>query len=336
MRKIFILYFALVCCNSTMAQQDSKQLYESAKILMRQGEYETATSVLLKAIKQDSLQLDMQKDLAYLYLLQNNYASATQIARPLIDRSDADAQCFQILGMAYKAVGNNAECATLYKYAILKFPYSGVIYNDFGELLAKQNQLDQAIKQWELGIENDPNYSGNYYNASMYYSLKRQWIQVAFYGEYFINIESFTERTEAIKSKIVNAYQALLQPNIIQNSASASTFEKALAESICSYNKQTKTININIDTILIARANFLSFWNGAHAAQYPLRLIDHQNQLVKEGIFEAYNQWIFANALNAGANQKWQASHSKEAKEFEQFQTGRVFKLPQLQYYFSK
>jgi tetratricopeptide (TPR) repeat protein len=238
--------------------------------------------------------------------------------------------------MVYKAVGNNAECATLYKYAILKFPQSGVIYNDFGELLAKQNQLDQAIKQWELGIENDPNYSGNYYNASMYYSLKRQWIQVAFYGEYFVNIESFTTRTEAIKSKILNAYQALLQPNMIQNFAAATAFEKALAESICSYSKQTKPINIMMDTIQIARSKFLNFWNGTHAAQYPLRLIDHQNQLVKEGIFEAYNQWIFGNALNPGSYQKWQATHSKEAKEFEQLQTGRVFKVPQLQYYFSK
>jgi tetratricopeptide (TPR) repeat protein len=336
MHKVLLFCLALACCNGLLAQQDSKQLYESAKILMRQGEFETATTVLLKAIKQDTLQLDMQKDLAYLYLLQKYYAKATQVARPLIDRADADAQCFQILGMAYKAVGNNAECTTLYKYGILKFPQAGVIYNEFGELLAKQNQLDQAIIQWEKGIEQDPNFSGNYYNACMYYSINRQWIRVAFYGEYFINIESYTARTDAVKIKILNAYQSLLQPNAIASIISSTAFEKTLANAICNISQETKIVNIGIDTILSARTRFLNKWNMEQAAQYPLRLIDHMNQLVKESMFEAYNQWVFGNSINATAYQQWQTANANKAKEYQQFQQGRVFKVPLLQYYFSK
>ncbi len=334
MNKIVFFCFAIICSNTIMAQQDAKQLYESAKILLRQGEYETATTVLLKAIKQDSVQLDMQKDLAYLYLLQNNYTSAIQIARPLIDRNDADAQCFQILGMAYKAIGNIAECTTLYKYGMLKFPQSGVIYNDFGELLAKQNQLDQAIQQWEKGIELDPNFSGNYYHASMYYSINRQWLRVAFYGEYFINLESFTARTEAVKNKILNAYQALLVPGAITNVLAPTSFDKALALAICNYPQNSKPFSITIDTILLARTRMLNHWNKELAVQFPLRLIDHMNQLVSEGIFEAYHQWIFGNAINPAKFQQWQSTNASKAKEFQLFQQSRVFKLPQLQYYF--
>ncbi|HQS53725.1 MAG: hypothetical protein B7Y15_04530 [Bacteroidetes bacterium 24-39-8] len=333
MQKLVLICCFLIASCQVFAQQDVKQLYESAKILMRQGEYETATTILLKAVKQDSSNLDMQKDLAYLYLLQNNPVLSAQISRPLIDRADADAQCFQMLGMAYKAAVNYSECATLYKYGILKFPHAGVLYNEYGELLAMQQQLDQAIVQWEKGIEQDPNHSNNYYNASMYYALNRKWLRVALYGEYFINLESYTARTETIKGKLLNAYQALLQPGALQQFGNGNSFEKAFAAAICQNNNASKPLNISMDNLLQARLAFLTNWGAEKASQFPLRLVDHLLQLQKEGIWDAYQQWVFGAALNPTAYQQWQTVHAKEAQAYQQFQQGRVFKVPTQQYY---
>jgi tetratricopeptide (TPR) repeat protein len=333
MQKLVLICCLLIASCHVFAQQDVKQLYESAKILMRQGEYETATTILLKAVKQDSSNLDMQKDLAYLYLLQNNPVLSAQISRPLIDRADADAQCFQMLGMAYKAAANYSECATLYKYGILKFPHAGVLYNEYGELLAMQQQLDQAIVQWEKGIEQDPNHSNNYYNASMYYALNRKWLRVALYGEYFINLESYTAKTETIKGKLLNAFQALLQPGALQQFGNGNSFEKAFTAAICQNNNASKPVNISMDNLLQARLAFLTNWGAEKASQFPLRLFDHLLQLQKEGIWDAYQQWVFGAALNPTAYQQWQTVHAKEAQAFQQFQQGRVFKVPTQQYY---
>ncbi len=58
----------------------------------------------------------------------------------------------------------------MYKQGIKKFPSSGELYNEYGEMLwVKQDP--EAIRFWEKGIEVDPNYSSNYYNASKYYYL---------------------------------------------------------------------------------------------------------------------------------------------------------------------
>ncbi len=333
MQKLVLIVGILFTYCQAFAQQDSKQLYESAKILMRQGEYETATTVLKKAVNQDSTNLDMQKDLAYLYLLQNNPVLSVQTARPLIDRADADAQCFQMLGMAYRATANYSESATLYKYGILKFPKAGVLYSEYGELLAMQKQFDQAIVQWEKGIEQDPNHSNNYYNASMYYALNKKWLRVALYGEYFINLESYTARTTTIKGKLLNAYQALLQPGALQQFDNANSFEKSLAVEICQNNSASKPVIITIDNLLQARSTFLTSWTANKANQYPLRLVDHLLQLQKEGILEAYQQWVFGTALNTTAYQYWQTVHAKEVETYQKFQQGRVFKVPPQQYY---
>jgi len=77
----YFLIGCLILCSSgkIAAQQDAMQLYESAKILMRQGEFETATTVLLKAVSQDSVHLEIPEDLTYLYLLQKNYPAAHKL-----------------------------------------------------------------------------------------------------------------------------------------------------------------------------------------------------------------------------------------------------------------
>src|SRR5205823_4936330 len=106
---------------------------------------------------------------------------------------------FQIAGNIYKALGEVKECDKMYKKGIKKFPNSGALYKEYGDLLWI-NKDYTAIKQWEKGIEMDPDYSGNYYNACKYYYLSTDKIWSIIYGEIFLNIESMTSRTAEIKN----------------------------------------------------------------------------------------------------------------------------------------
>ena len=109
----------------------------------------------------------------------------------------------QILGLAYKAIAEYKESDKMYKEALKKFPNSGVLYSEYGDLLASNDNEAAAIKQWEKGIETDPNHSGNYYYAAKYYAKKGNIIWGLLYSEIFLNIESFSKRTEEIKSILV-------------------------------------------------------------------------------------------------------------------------------------
>jgi len=56
-------------------------------------------------------------------------------------------------------------------------------------------------------------------------------------------------------------------------------------------------------------------------------------QLLQEGMFEAYNHWIFTAAGNLAAFDNWTKTHTEAYNAFSGFQRGRVFKLPAGQYY---
>ena len=182
MRILLFLLFSSLLSFSVQAQEPGKKLQETAKTMLMQGDFENAIAILESAAKQAPGDLSILKDLSYACYLKRDFAKAIQVGRPLSERQDADEQVFQILGLSYKAIAAYKDGIKLYKTALKKFPNSTIIYNEYGELLAMDNSPAEAIEQWEKGIQVDPNFSGNYYNACIYYTKTGNWIRMALYG----------------------------------------------------------------------------------------------------------------------------------------------------------
>jgi tetratricopeptide (TPR) repeat protein len=336
-RLIVILLGMLLTGNSFAQSTPAKQLQANAKTLMQQGDYDNAIKALENARQQDPNSLDVLRDLAYANYLKRDFGRSIEIGKIMVERPDADQQSYQVLGMAYKAIASYKEAGKLYRAALKRFPNSGVIYNEYAELSAMDKDMDEAITQWEKGIEMDPGYSSNYYNATMYYARSQNWIRAILYGELFLNLESYSNRTAEIKPVLYNAYKSLLAPgtlNALQNAKSSSAFEKDVLGSLARANVTTKEIT-SVESLTSLRTQFILDWVQGKQQKYPFRLFDHQQYLLKDGLFEAYNYWLFSPDVNADNLKKWQGSHPKEVAEFRKFQDSRVFKIPTGQYYFT-
>jgi len=339
MKKLLLLVLIISSAIVSFAQpQDAKQLQATAKTFMRDGDYDNALLVLNKALQQEPSNIEMLLDLEFLYYLKKDYAKAMEVGEPLLDRADADVMAYQMLGMTYKAIAEYKECTKLYKKAIAKFPNSGVVYNEYGELLEMDKNPDGAIVQWEKGIEVDASYSSNYYNAVKYYSQldKPDIFWILIYGETFVNLESYTTRTAEVKKVLLEGYKRLYAlPSLdaaIVNTKKANAFEKEVLATL------TKSSNIASDgispeSLMALRTRFVLDWFPAGNEKYPFRLFEHFQHMLKEGIFDAYNQWVFGAAASPAAYDLWVQAHDKEAEGFKKFQQSRVFKLPQGQYY---
>ena len=81
------------------------------------------------------------------------------------------------------------------------------------------------------------------------------------------------------------------------------------------------------------RTRFILDWFAEHASKMPFRLFDLHQQLLREGMFEAYNQWLFETVQNLPGYQQWIRNHAAENDAFTRFQRGRVYKTPPDQYY---
>ncbi|MCW3087181.1 MAG: hypothetical protein JWQ78_567, partial [Sediminibacterium sp.] len=259
MKYILALAFLVISSSRLAAQQETpKQLQEAAKALLQQGQYDKAVLSLDRAHQLEPGNNEIMRDLAFANYLKRDFAKAIELGKELVEKPGADQQDFQILGLSYKAIASYKECGKLYKTALKKFPNSGVIYNEYGELLALDNNIDATIEQWEKGIELDPGYSSNYYNAALYYTRSKNWLRAALYSELFLNLESFSARTDEIKKQLPEIYQGLFTPGALQTVRTTSEFEKAVISSLV---KATAGVqDISPDHVARIRTRFIQDW----------------------------------------------------------------------------
>ena len=331
MKKILLSVTLLISVIAASAQ-DAAQLHETARTFMRQGDFANAVVVLNRAYQMQPKNTQIGKDLALNYYFKKDYNKALEVIKPILDRNDADDQCFQVAGDIYQALMDTKECEKVYKKGIKKFPASGALYNEYGELLWAQSDYS-AIKQWEGGIEADPGFSKNYYNACRYYFLTTDKVWSLIYGEIFLNIEPMSNYGPEIKKILLESYKKLFaDADIEKNNKDKNSFVAAFLQAM---NKQSSIIasGINTESLTMLRARFVLDWSTNYSKKFPLRLFDYQKQLLQDGMFDAYNQWIFGAAENLPAYQNWANAHSDEYNELARFQKGRIFRIPKGQYY---
>ena len=338
MKKYLVAVFSLVLItNIIAAQPDPKTLYENAKAFMRQGDFDNAIVVLTRALQADKDNLDMQKDLILSYYYKRDYEKALNGVKALLDRDDADVVTYQIAGNVYKALEEVKECEKAYKKGLKKFPNSGPLYSEYGELLWARKDYD-AIKQWEKGIQVDPSYAGNYYNAALYYFYTKDKVWSLIYGEIFVNMESLTERGAAMKQLLLQGYKEKLfaEANMMAGEdKNKNEFSRAFLNCM---NKQSSLAGqgITTETLTMIRSRFILEWFDKYASRFPFKLFDYQRQLLQEGMFAAYNQWLFGVVENLAAYDTWAKTHDEEYRNFTAFQKTRIFRMPAGQYYQDK
>lgn len=332
MKKILLPIILTVFSLTAMAQ-DAKQLHENARKFMRQGDFQNAILILNRAYLAQPSNLEIAKDLGLNYYFAKDYKKALEIYKPLLERNDADDQCFQIGADIYVALSEPKEAEKTLKKGIKKYPQSGPLYNELGELMWAQKDYE-AIKQWEKGIEMDPGYSRNYYNASKYYYFTTDKVWSLLYGEIFINIEPMGAQSPEIKNILLEGYKKLFRNADIEkdNNNKKNGFVNAYLKLM---NRQSSllTNGINAESLTMIRTRFILDWTQEYKTKYPFKLFELQQQLLQDGLFDAYNQWIFTAAQNLPAYQNWTNTHANEYNELTRFQKGRIFKIPAGQYY---
>ncbi len=162
----------------------------------------------------------------------------------------------------------------MYKAALKKFPNSGVLYSEYGEMLWSKKSYSDAIKQWEKGIEVDPSHSGNYYNATKYYFFTKDKIWALVYGEIFVNIESYSKRTPEIKTILLDGYKKLFTDNdMSKNQDTKNEFVKAWLDIMKTQSAYVATNGVTPETLSAISTKFVLTWFEKYAKTPSFSLV---------------------------------------------------------------
>ncbi|MEO5968278.1 MAG: hypothetical protein ABIP68_08880 [Ferruginibacter sp.] len=330
--KALISFFTLLLISFSGYTQDVKELQETARSFMRQGDFTNSILVLSKASQIEPENMSLAKDLALSYYYKKDFDKALKSIKPVLESAEVDDQSFQIGANIYLSLGNFKEAETTYKNGLKKYPLSGPLYNDYGELLYGLKD-SKAINMWESGIEADPSFPKNYYNTTRFYYLKGDLIKCILYGEIFLNMDPLNSKTPEIKDIIIDSYKRIFTyKDILAESKANNAFEKAFIETM---NKQSNlaSYGITVDVLTMVRTRFILDWFQNYETKFPFFLFDYQRQLLQQGMFDAYNQWLFGSSTNLKNFQTWINANGEQYSNFIRFHKSRLFKMPTGQFY---
>ncbi|MBX5439086.1 MAG: tetratricopeptide repeat protein [Thermoflavifilum sp.] len=296
-------------------------LYATAQRFMSAGDYANAIIVLQQVIQQDPENQLYQQDLATAYLMRKDYARAEAVIHPLLKDQNTTARTYQIAAEIAQGEHDDKKAIKLLNEGIKRFPREGALYNQLGLLYFQEEKYKPALLSWIKGIQMDPTDPNNYYNAARtyYYTDDRVWTLL--YGEIFVNLESFTLRTAEIKGILFDTYKRLFASGLLSKvplpvpGSKPANFREAFLQTLA---KQASVADEGItpETLTMLRIRFILDWEKLFATDYPFALFDYQARMIRAGVFEAYDQWLFGPAANAAAFREWMNLHAQQFQRF--------------------
>lgn len=302
--------------------------------LMDNGKLDESIKLLEEAQKLDPDRFDYPYEMAYANYAKEDYKSAIKILEKNADHKDVTDRLFQLLGNSYDALGKSDKAFEAYDAGLKKFPNSGMIYLEKGNVHWNKKEYDKALPFYEKGIEVDPRFPSNYYRAARIYCGSTEEVWGMIYGEIFMNIERNSKRTSEISKLLFDTYKSEIKfssdtsfsvsfsknatinindlkgPGKMKLPFGVGVYEPTLMFSMLSTN------SIDINSLDIIRNAFIdNYFKNGHDKAYPNALFSYQKQIKEAGHIEAYNHWILMKGDEDGFD-KWYSTNKEKWDSF--------------------
>jgi hypothetical protein len=332
MRFLFITFFSVFFSLGAFTQTAEEIIRTSREFSMK-ADVDNAIITLKNGLEKYPNDAEIRIELAMAYYTAKRNAQAMDALKPLFEKDQADEFAYQIAGLVYRSEQNAKEAEKVYKTGIKKFPNSGLLYNEFGQFMSiQQPGRGEEIKLWEKGIEVDPKFAGNYFQACRYYAVVNNTVWTLLYGEIFVNLDSYSNRTVEIKNILFQFYKKAFAFGF-GGVNPKNEFEVAVSN-ILFNQKRLASSGLNPENLSAIRTRFILDWfYSPYGAKFPFRLFERHQNLLREGVFDAYNQWLFGGAANLAAFQNWTKTHADDYQNFSKYQRQKLFVVNQGQYY---
>jgi tetratricopeptide (TPR) repeat protein len=309
-----LLIIALLIAHISFGQSSDKDIARAkagqAIQLMDAGKTDEGIALMKEAQKLDPDNFDIAYEIAYGYFQKADYKAAIKLLEKNKKHKDVTDQLYQLLGNGYDIIGKREKALETYQAGLQLFPNSGHILLEIGNVFWSEKEYNKAINFYEKGIEVEPDFSSNYYRASILYCSSSEEVWGLIYGEIFMNLERNSKRTAEVSAMLYKVYANEIritsdstmsislcnQMNINLSDVSdvanmkmpfCMFYEPAMLMGALGLDK------VDLDGLDKIRTRFVDAWfEGENSKNYPNLLFDYQLKVQKAGHLEAYNHWI--------------------------------------------
>lgn len=348
MRQILLVLLLLSACQAAQAQvqwpsPEIESVFQRGRDALSKGSIRPAVALFRQVVDAAPGVPEGRRELANALQLGGAPAEALEVLEPLFKTKTADPQAYRIGALAWKATGRPDNSEDLLRKGLKQHPESGLLYHELGVVEDGKIHLDQALKAWLDGIEKDPGYYVNYYDAAHSYVFSTKLVWCLLYAETFLLYESQTPRSAEARKMLLAAYRRFFFPTAADEKASSSktrnnepgNFEEAVVYTL---RRAAPVVSdgITSESLTMLRTRFIIDWNETFAKKYPYALFQYQDELLREGLFDGYCQQLLGRAENEVGYRAWTSFHPEAVPAYEAWIAAHPFRPVPGQFYNDK
>ncbi len=324
--KVLFFYFLFPACafaQDAWPSPEVAQMYHHAQDYVALGNYKDAIITYRQAIALAPAKFVLYKELGKTLYLSGNYKDAVQTLQPLTEKPEADAACFQLLAESRRMLNEIKNAHTAVNKGLSRFPASGLLYNEQGALYELEQYHERALDSWQQGIQKDPSFAPNYAAAAKACFASGDAIWGLLYGEIYLNISTDTAGHEELKMMLFTGYKTMFdniadeatEPGITRKQKNTRPFETIIKETYLSLTPVVSD-GITTENLTMVRTRFIMDWMRKYGKTHPFSLFSYQDYLIRNGLFDIYNEWLFGKAESPAEYKAWNEFHPVEIDIF--------------------
>ncbi|MBL7999217.1 MAG: tetratricopeptide repeat protein [Candidatus Kapabacteria bacterium] len=333
--------------SAVVRQQPKKQVaqqFTEAQRLAMEGiqafdtkEFQKAITLFRKALRLDPQNADYQYEIALAYSLLDKPDSAIAILQTLVEHPKASEAYYRLYGNLYAEKNDTAKAMAVFRSGIKRFPRSGVLRMETGLLLLQAKKLDEALDEFEEGIQTNPEFLHNYYWAARAYKGTNEKIWSLLYAELYCGLDNNPKRQADMSMLMYETYRLLFddfEKNGVMNSSKAivgeaggtpthtpkrASFEDRFDDALTAGAKPLKffrDFELPISGIDTIRTVAIQQWNSnGLQKEFPNAVFAYQEKVFAKGYMRPYTYHImrFAKPL------EFESYYKANKSEYEAF-----------------
>jgi hypothetical protein len=325
-QKLFHCLPALLISISIHAQKawpspEIETMYRNGEKYISMGNLKDAVITFRQGVLLAPANMLMNRELAKAQYISGDLDGATATMRAYTKSNDASADdsCYLILALSESAQLEFSAARKAIKKGLANFPGSGTLFHELGIIYTKENRPEVALGAWIDGIEKDPIYPGNYYEASRVYLNSGSVLWGLLYGEIFLNISEDSIAISEVKKLLFTGYEKMFSKIAeMPRSPSGKGFEDV---ALHIFRQLTPVVSDGNTTenLIMMRTRFIMEWYSMYVDKYPFSLFKYQDKLIRTGHFDIYNEWLFGRVEGTDEFEAWKKFHEGDLERFAQW-----------------
>lgn len=295
-----------------LSEHDRKQM-DAAIHFMDNGMLDEGIELLINLDKKYPENESIVFEICYGYIHKQDFETALKWGERMLKFKNPTADTYFMAGNVFDYAGHRDKAVKTYDAGLKKFPKSGRLLVEKGNIAFSEKNYDDAVHFYEESVTKNPEYAPAYFRLASIFSMTDERVWTIMYAQGFLLTRDDDPRRAAAARLIYDMYRDGIKLNgdSINVSFTKNLVLPKYAKSMCDFpynhffeQSLLKPLlpyllndSLTFADVMELRKQHIAVMDTTAHDYYDVPVMQLEREIYRAGHFDAYNMWLFQDGF---------------------------------------